>query len=134
GVHGIVASRLKDMFGRPTICLSDNMDGKPGATGSARGITGMHLRDVLQQIADRNLNFFDKFGGHAMAAGLSISRVDWSQLQEEFEKTVRSTISEDEIGPGFVTDGEVHPDDFGLNLVRELDQLDPYGIGFPAPI
>ena len=95
GVVGIVAGRLKDRFHRPTIVFAPADNGE--VRGSGRSIPKLHLRDALDLVAKRHPDLILKFGGHAMAAGLTIHANDVARFQTAFEETVRSLLDEDDL-------------------------------------
>ncbi len=133
GVQGIVASRLVDAFGRPAIVLCNTAE-PLHLTGSARSIRELHLRDVLQQVADAQPELFIKFGGHRGAAGLTIYRSLLAVFQEAFEQAVRAQLGEQTLAPAIWTDGPLPEEAIALETLRELDQLQPYGREFEAPV
>lgn len=130
GVVGIVASRLKDKFHRPAIVFAPADNGE--VRGSGRSIPKLHLRDALDLVAKRYPNLILKFGGHAMAAGLSIREADIGAFQSAFEQTARSLLGEDDLSQTFVTDGSLDARDITLaqaqNLARQV-----WGQGFAPP-
>lgn len=130
GVVGIVASRLKDKFHRPAIVFAPADNGE--VRGSGRSIPKLHLRDALDLVAKRYPNLILKFGGHAMAAGLSIREADIGAFQSVFEQTARSLLGEDDLSQTFVTDGSLDARDITLaqaqNLARQV-----WGQGFAPP-
>lgn len=134
GVHGISASRLKDTFGRPVIifCPKEN---EPGLlTGSARSIEGVHLRNVLQAVADKDPQLIVRFGGHQGAAGLSILRDSFDDFRHAFEDTLNQTVEEGLIGPVIWTDGEFVVSDLTLEFAEKLvGSLEPFGREFEFP-
>ncbi len=133
GVQGIVASRLIQRFGRPSIvfCQSTN---EAHITGSARSIPQLHMRDLLQQVADQYPEIFIKFGGHRGAAGLSILHSGFALFKQCFEEKVQQALDKQTLYPIIWTDGELSEDLLNLATVYELDQLQPYGREFEAPI
>lgn len=135
GVHGISASRIKDLFGRPTIIFSPKHQSEDVITGSARGIDGnFHLRDALQQIADEHPNLLIKFGGHKGAAGLTIMRQDFALFRDAFERAVCRQLDSHAVGPVILTDGILSPEYFNVENVKKLQILEPFGREFEAPV
>lgn len=132
GVQGIVASRLVEAFGRPTIVLCPATE-VTHITGSARGIAGLHLRDTLQQVADRHPELFVKFGGHRGAAGLTILRTGLREFCTAFEQVVVDCLGDQELAPVIWTDGALEEGAISLQTVAELEQLQPYGREFETP-
>ena len=131
GVIGILASRLKDKFHRPTIVFASNDDGE--LKGSGRSIPGLHLRDALDLIDKRNPGLINKFGGHAMAAGLSIPAGRHAEFSRAFEDVVRELIDPADLEGVIETDGELAVADHSYALAEQLDQA-VWGQGFPAPL
>jgi single-stranded-DNA-specific exonuclease len=130
GVVGIVASRLKDRYHRPAIVLAPGGDGE--LKGSGRSIAGFHLRDALDVIAKREPDLLQRFGGHAMAAGVTIRDGDFARFAAAFEAVARETLSESQLAHTFETDGELAPGELSLALAEAIDS-GVWGQGFPAP-
>jgi single-stranded-DNA-specific exonuclease len=132
GVIGLVASRLKEHFHRPVIAFAPAGDQE--IKGSARSIPGLHIRDVLDAIAARHPGLLTRFGGHAMAAGLSLPRTHFDRFREAFEQEVSRLVCEDDLQGRVLTDGELSDDDLTLNLAELLRHGGPWGQGFPEPM
>ncbi len=131
GVLGILASRIKDKFHRPTIAFAQDQAGI--LKGSARSIEGLHMRDVLERIHSRYPDMILKFGGHAMAAGLSIREELFTQFQQAFVQTVEEWLREDQLQGIIWTDGQLGTEFFNLETAELLRQAGPWGQGFPEP-
>jgi single-stranded-DNA-specific exonuclease len=131
GVIGILASRLKDKFHRPTIVFasSDSSELK----GSGRSIPGLHLRDALDLVDKRHPGLILKFGGHAMAAGLSIPAGRHDEFSQAFETVVRELIDPADLEGVIETDGELDIAEHRYELAEQLDHA-VWGQGFPAPL
>ena len=130
GVIGILASRLKDKFHRPAIAFAP---GGPGELkGSGRSIPGFHLRDALDLVAKRAPDLLRKFGGHAMAAGLSIAEGDFPRFAEAFEAVARELIPQHVLTRTLETDGSLPVEEAHLELARRLAN-EVWGQGFPEP-
>jgi single-stranded-DNA-specific exonuclease len=127
GVIGIVASRLVDRYSRPTVLIA--LDGATGK-GSCRSIRGFHLYHGLQNCADSLL----AFGGHEMAAGLSLSADQFPVFAAEFEAHARSVLSEDDLQPKLYHDAVALLEEMDLNVLRQLEGLAPFGMGNPEPV
>lgn len=127
GVIGIVASRLVERYYRPTVLIS--LAGGTGK-GSARSIHGFHLFEAL----GRSSESLDSFGGHAAAAGLSLSADKIEVFREAFEATAREALEGRELLPQIAFDGHVELADLPMEAVRELASLAPFGIGNPQPV
>lgn len=132
GVIGILASRIKDRLHRPVIAFARTEEGE--IKGSARSIKGVHIRDVLDAIAARHPGLIDKFGGHAMAAGLSIHEKNLAAFTTAFDREVRNWVSEDDLMGTIHTDGELLGDEISLELAEQLRMGGPWGQGFPEPV
>ena len=132
GVIGILASRIKDKYNRPTIVFADAGDGE--IKGSARSIQGFHIRDALDAIASRYPNLLQKFGGHAMAAGMSLTRDKFSDFATAFDEEVRRQLSEEDLSAVVLSDGELVSQDFNLILAQQLREAGPWGQHFPEPV
>lgn len=131
GVVGLVASRLKDKHHRPTIVLAEGLAGE--IKGSGRSIPGLHLRDALDLVAKREPTLIAKFGGHAMAAGLTLADpAGIERFRTVFETVCRELLSEAELTRTVETDGELSRDALCLELAERLDRR-VWGQGFPAP-
>ena len=135
GVVGIVAGRLKEKHHKPVIAFADAGDAAPDELkGSARSIAGLHIRDVLDHIATTHPGLLIKFGGHAMAAGLSIKRVHYPRFQVIFDKAVRQIASADVLAMRIVTDGVLQPHEINLDTAQAIANGGPWGNGFPEPL
>lgn len=137
GVVGILASRLKDALHRPVIVFADASDdeGRGAALkGSARSVPGLHIRDALEHVASQNPGLVSRFGGHAMAAGLSLDRCDLERFSGAFDQCVQQWLG-DAVGQGTVmTDGELSADELALDTARMLRDAGPWGQAFPEPV
>jgi single-stranded-DNA-specific exonuclease len=132
GVVGIVASRVKERLHRPVIAFAP--DGEDTLKGSARSVSGVHIRDALEAIATRHVGLLSKFGGHAMAAGLSLERARFEEFRAAFDAEVRRHLSAGDLRGIISSDGPLEPADIGLALARELRGAGPWGQGFPEPV
>ncbi len=131
GVVGIVASRLKDRFHRPTIAFAVNADGS--LRGSGRSIVGLHLRDALDLVFKREPGLIAKFGGHAMAAGLSIARDQLPRFEAAFEKAVRAMLDPALMTRTIETDGSLDEAEATIANVLALE-AQVWGQGFAPPL
>jgi single-stranded-DNA-specific exonuclease len=130
GVIGIVASRIKEKSHRPVIAFAKAVDGE--LKGSGRSVAGFHLRDALNSIAIRHPGLLLKFGGHAMAAGLSLFEADYERFREAFDKEVRSSLGEAKIEQVVMSDGEI-AEPVTVRLAKEIEGAAPWGQGFSEP-
>ena len=131
GVSGIVASRIKEKFHRPVIVFADAGDGE--LKGSGRSIEGLHLRDLLERVNSLAPGLILKFGGHAMAAGLSIKQDDYQKFAELFENLAQETLSPEQLSGKIHSDGVLDGADFNLDIAQQLRDAGPWGQGFPEP-
>ena len=132
GVVGLVASRVKERVHRPTIAFAKMHDDT--LKGSARSVTGLHIRNVLEAIATKHAGLITKFGGHAMAAGLSLPADRFEEFQQVFSQEVEDQVSEDDLRPKLITDGELTSDELTLELALLVHDAGPWGQGFPEPL
>ncbi len=136
GVIGLLASRVKERFHRPVVAFADASDDADNTEikGSARSIKGLHIRDVLDTIATRHPSLINKFGGHAMAAGLSIHKENFAAFKQAFEDEVGACLSDDELEEVVETDGSIEPEEMTLETAAELEKGGPWGQHFPEPL
>ncbi|MBI6900200.1 single-stranded-DNA-specific exonuclease RecJ [Pseudomonas putida] len=132
GVIGILASRLKERYHRPTIAFADAGEGM--LKGSARSVPGFHIRDALDAVAARHPALISKFGGHAMAAGLSLPAEHFPAFAEAFDEEVRRQLREDDLTGRLLSDGTLAVEEFHLELARALRNAGPWGQHFPEPL
>ncbi len=132
GVIGILAGRLKDKLHRPVIAFAVANDDE--VKGSARSIAGVHIRDVLDAIAKQYPELISKFGGHAMAAGLTIKRSDFPAFAQAFAAQVSQHCDADILQSKIYSDGELQAEDFSLSLAQSLRAAGPWGQAFPEPL
>ena len=131
GVVGIVASRIKDIVHRPVIAFAEI--GGDELKGSARSVSGVHIRDVLEAIATREPQLLSKFGGHAMAAGVTIKARDLNKFKVEFDREVGNQAAAGSFVNVIYSDGELAAQEIGLDLAEKLRNEGPWGQGFPEP-
>lgn len=132
GVIGILASRLKERYHRPAIAFADAGEGM--LKGSARSVPGLHIRDALDAVAARHPGLISKFGGHAMAAGLSLPQANFGAFAAAFDAEVRRQLSEDDLTGRLLSDGQLDATEFHLELARALRNAGPWGQHFPEPL
>lgn len=132
GVIGLVASRIKERAHRPVIAFAPADDAE--IKGSARSVPGLHIRDVLDAIAARHPQLLSKFGGHAMAAGLTLRRADLEKFRQAFDAEVGRHLSEDDLQGKILSDGELGAEELTLPLAELLRNAGPWGQGFPEPL
>lgn len=136
GVVGILASRIKEKFYRPVIAFApaDINSDSDDIKGSARSIPGLHIRDLLDSIATKHPDILKKFGGHAMAAGLSLHKKDYQQFSQLFDQAVQAQLSEDDLQEVLLSDGSLSADDCQLHTAYAIEQSGPWGQHFPEPL
>lgn len=137
GVIGIVAGRLKEKFHRPCIVFangSDDANENSEIKGSARSIEGLHIRDLLECISSQNPELILKFGGHAMAAGLSIKAKDFQRFQQAFDEVAEQWLSKEHLQSQLLSDGELPAQHMTLALAEQLRNAGPWGQNFLEPL
>ena len=131
GVVGILASKIKEKFNRPAIVFAKENEGV--LKGSARSIAGLHIKDVFDEIATLHPELIITFGGHAMAAGLTIKESQYSNFSNIFNKYANQYISSDKLEDEYLTDGELSDEDFTVPLAQAIQDAGPWGQSFPEP-
>lgn len=137
GVIGILASRIKDRLHRPVIVFADagtDVDAAPLIKGSARSIAGVHIRDVLDAVATHNPALLSKFGGHAMAAGLTLRQADLAAFADAFEAELQRQADPELFTRSVLHDGELTADCLSLDFAQLLRDATPWGQHFPEPL
>lgn len=132
GVIGILASRMKERYHRPVIAFADAGDGQ--LKGSARSIPGLHIRDALDAVAARFPQLISKFGGHAMAAGLTLEQVHYEAFAKAFDAEVRRQLTADDLTGRIYSDGSLAAHEFDMQLAQQLRHAGPWGQRFPEPL
>lgn len=132
GVIGILASRIREKWHRPVIAFANDSNNR--IKGSGRSISAVHLRDVLENIAVRNPGLIGKYGGHAMAAGLTIEAKDFDRFRRCFEEEMERRLSIDDLRGVILSDGELQAGDITLALAAAIREGGPWGNGFPEPV
>lgn len=132
GVIGILASRMKERYFRPTIAFADAGDGL--LKGSGRSVPGFHIRDALAVVASQHPNLIAKYGGHAMAAGLTLPEANFPLFAEAFDVEVRRQLREEDLTGRLLSDGTLAVEEFHLELARALRHAGPWGQHFPEPL
>jgi len=132
GVIGILAARIKEQFHRPVIAFARVGDGE--LKGSARSIPGFHIRDALDAVAAHHPELITRFGGHAMAAGLTLDEAHYPAFAEAFDTEASRLLSGADLNHTIHSDGELQPEEFSLETAQILREAGPWGQGFPAPL
>ncbi|WP_233842851.1 single-stranded-DNA-specific exonuclease RecJ [Dyella sp. 2HG41-7] len=135
GVVGLVASKLKERLHRPVIAFAPAGEDDPDhLRGSARSIAGFHIRDALAAVDAKFPGLIERFGGHAMAAGLSLPTDHYPRFAEAFDTVAREWLSEEQLQSVLYTDGEMAAGMFTLDMARMLRFAGPWGQAFPEPV
>jgi len=132
GVIGLVASRIKESYYRPTFIFAKGNAGEIKA--SARSIPGIHIRDMLDLVDKKIPGVILKFGGHAMAAGLSIKESDFKLFKETLNELLKDQVDEATLTNILLSDGQLTAQQFNLEQAQELREAGPWGQAFPAPL
>ncbi|EOE1185298.1 single-stranded-DNA-specific exonuclease RecJ [Proteus mirabilis] len=132
GVVGILASRIKEKLHRPVIAFAPSGDGL--LKGSGRSIHGVHLRDALERLNTLNPGLMVKFGGHAMAAGLSLEEDKFPLFQRHFSALMAELVSAEQLQGVILTDGELSDSQLSLPIAEMLREAGPWGQAFPEPL
>ncbi|MFW2441103.1 MAG: single-stranded-DNA-specific exonuclease RecJ [Arenicellales bacterium] len=134
GVIGILAARIKERFHRPVIAFAPAGEEQEGLKGSARSIPGLHIRDVLDAVATRYPGLITKFGGHAMAAGLSLPHENYKSFGHAFNEEVERQLGSMALEKVLITDGELASTEMDISTAMLLRQAGPWGQLFPEPL
>lgn len=140
GVIGILASRIKDRLHRPVIVFANadtgagESDGKAQVKGSARSVPGLHIRDVLDAVAARHPGVLTRFGGHAMAAGLTLDADQLETFCTAFDEEVRQHLGPDDLQRKILSDGTLNEQELDLPAAEAIRAGGPWGQGFPEPL
>jgi Single-stranded DNA-specific exonuclease len=102
--------------------------------GSARSIPGFHIRDALEEVSAHHPGLIRRFGGHAMAAGLTLEADAFDEFARRFDEVARRHLRPEDLEPVILSDGEIEPEHLGLELALELSRAGPWGQGFPEPL
>lgn len=140
GVIGILASRIKDRLHRPVIVFAQagaeagEVAGKPQIKGSARSVPGLHIRDALDAVAAKHPGLLTKFGGHAMAAGLTLDADQFDTFCYAFDEEVRQHLGPEDLRREILSDGSLAEEELDLSVAEALRAGGPWGQGFPEPL
>ena len=132
GIVGLVATRMKDRVHRPVVAFAPAGDGE--LRGSARSVAGVHVRDVLEAIDTRHPGLIDRFGGHAMAAGLTLRENQLQKFMDAFSEEVGRHLTSDQMLGVLETDGELTAGELSLETALALETGGPWGQSFPEPL
>jgi single-stranded-DNA-specific exonuclease len=132
GVTGILAARIRERYHRPVIAFGEADDGR--LRGSARSLDGLHMRDLIAAVDGRHPGLIERFGGHAMAAGLTLDAEALEAFRAAFEAEVRRELGDDPPRREILSDGELPPAALSLPTAEVLRLAGPWGKGFPEPV
>lgn len=132
GLLGILAGRIREQIHRPVVVFADGGDGR--LKGSARSIPGLHIRDVLERVAALHPDLIERFGGHAMAAGLTLSQGDLPRFSQAFEQVVQQFSGSIDSADEILSDGPLAEHELCLPVAESLRSGGPWGAGFPEPV
>ena len=134
GIVGLVASRIKDAVHRPVLAFAPESDGSDVLKGSARSVSGLHIRDVLARVDALHPGMITAFGGHAMAAGLTLAADQLEPFKQALVDAVEFFLQGKTLTNEILTDGELAAEDFNLEFAGLLRSLGPWGQHFPEPL
>jgi len=134
GIVGLVASRVKDAVHRPVFAFAPESEGAPVLKGSARSVKGLHIRDVLAYVDARAPGLMKAFGGHAMAAGLTLASDALAQFERKLGEAIEVILDGAELQAEVWTDGPLPASDLSLDMALQLENLGPWGQRFPEPL
>ncbi len=132
GVIGLLASRIKERIHRPVVVFTDGTQGE--AKGSARSIPGLHVRDAIEAVASCHPGLISRFGGHAMAAGLTLPREAIGRFEAAFCAEAARRLNPEDLEGVLLSDGELEPAQLSLELAEMIRDASPWGQGFPEPL
>jgi len=134
GIVGLVAARIKDAVHRPVIAFAPEAENSAVLKGSARSVSGLHVRDVLARVDALHPNMMTAFGGHAMAAGLTLPHAALETFTSAFHAAIDHFLQGVKLSNVILTDGELEPEDINLEFAQSLRDLGPWGQHFPEPL
>lgn len=132
GVVGILSSRIKEQYHRPVICFTQSSEDE--LKGSARSVQGVHIRDVLDTLATKHPQLIKKFGGHAMAAGLTVEKTQFEDFSALFANEVSNHLTHEDCVGEILSDGPLKSDELNLQTAQLLQDAGPWGQHFPEPV
>ncbi len=134
GVVGLVASKVKERLHRPVVAFAPAVPGGDELRGSARSIPGLHIRDLLAAIDSAHPGLLGRFGGHAMAAGLSLRRENYAAFERAFADAVQAVLDPELLQSEILSDGALAPHEFDRLHADAIRDGGPWGQGFPEPL
>lgn len=132
GIVGLVAARMKDRLQRPVVAFAPASEDE--LRGSARSVAGLHVRDVLEAVSSRHPGLIERFGGHAMAAGLTLRLASLERFADAFADEVGRQLSPSQIQNVLETDGMLAAGEISLETARAIEEGGPWGQAFPEPV
>jgi single-stranded-DNA-specific exonuclease len=132
GIVGLLAGRIKEKVHRPVVCFAKGDGGE--LKGSARSIPGCHIRDALVTVNNQHPGIMSKFGGHAMAAGVSLPLDRLDLFTAHFNEAVMQQLSEEDLEETIYTDGNLENNEITLTFAEQINQAGPWGQAFPEPV
>lgn len=136
GIHGITASRVKEMFGKPVIIFSETQNDSNIISGSARSVDSINIKTILDSIARKSPTLMIKYGGHKGAAGLTINKSDFDTFYDLFESEIINFVKNNSISlePILEYDFKLEENDFKLQALEKIESLEPFGREFEKPL
>lgn len=134
GIVGLVASRIKDHVHRPVLAFAPESESSDVLKGSARSVRGVHIRDVLARIDTLHPDMITAFGGHAMAAGLTMNAGQLEKFESALNESIEFFLQGQTLENEILTDGSLPASDMNLSFAERLNQLGPWGQKFPEPV
>jgi len=134
GIVGLVASRVKDAVHRPVFAFAPEADGADVLKGSARSVKGLHIRDVLAYVDAQAPGLMKAFGGHAMAAGLTLTSAELPRFEAALGEAIEVILNGADLQAEIWTDGPLPAADLSLGMALQLENLGPWGQRFPEPL
>jgi single-stranded-DNA-specific exonuclease len=134
GIVGLVASRIKDAVHRPVLAFAPESEGSEVLKGSARSVSGLHIRDVLARVDAMHPEIITAFGGHALAAGLTLTADQLEPFKQAFVDSIEFFLQGKILDNEILTDGELPAEDINLPFAELLRGLGPWGQHFPEPL
>jgi len=134
GIVGLVASRIKDAVHRPVFAFAPEAEGAQVLKGSARSVKGLHIRDVLAYVDAQAPGLMMAFGGHAMAAGLTLASEGLARFEQKLGEAIEVILDGEELQAEIWTDGPLPAADLSLDMALQLENLGPWGQRFPEPL
>lgn len=132
GVIGILAGRLKERLHRPVMAFAPDDEGR--LKGSCRSVPGIHIRDLLEQVSAQSPGCIERFGGHAMAAGLTVPAAAWDRFYQTVQEVAARWINAEALEQVIWSDGELAAQELSVDTVETIQQAGPFGQGFPLPL